>query len=148
MSDLLSGKIAIVTGGANGIGRASAIAMAREGATVVVADMNDAGGEETVGLITAEGGRASYRHCDVTDEASVAGLVQHTVDTHGRRPSSPEDTRKREAMDYLTFKYVAGHFGTHCQQQTERERTADREAWVSLRLHPSACVEDAEAVGL
>ena len=74
---VLKGKVAIVTGSASGIGRASAHAFAAAGAQVVVADIDTAGGEETARLIRAAGGDALHVTVDVTDEASVAG--------HGRR---------------------------------------------------------------
>jgi NAD(P)-dependent dehydrogenase (short-subunit alcohol dehydrogenase family) len=80
----LSGKVAIVTGAARGIGRASAIAFAREGARVVVADVDAQGGEETVARIAAEGNEAFFAHVDVTDEARVAGMVNDTAARWGR----------------------------------------------------------------
>ena len=69
----LSGKVAIVTGGARGIGRAICLALAREGAAVVVADVID--GEGTAGEIRAGDGRALFVRADVTDRAQVAALV-------------------------------------------------------------------------
>ena len=80
----LAGKIAIVTGAASGIGRASAIRFAREGATVVIADINESGGERSADLIRQEGGAASFIHCDVSDSKNVQALVDDTVATHGR----------------------------------------------------------------
>jgi NAD(P)-dependent dehydrogenase (short-subunit alcohol dehydrogenase family) len=72
----VEGKTAIVTGGASGIGRAAALALAREGAWVAVADIDGAGAQETVAAIEAEGGTAFYRHTDVSVTADVAGLIQ------------------------------------------------------------------------
>ena len=80
----LAGKIAIVTGAASGIGRASAIRFAREQATVVIADINSAGGEETADLINQDGGQASFTICDVSKTANVQALVEETLETHGR----------------------------------------------------------------
>jgi NAD(P)-dependent dehydrogenase (short-subunit alcohol dehydrogenase family) len=57
MAGLLEGKVTLVTGGASGIGRATALACAREGAKLIIADMQAEGGHHTVHLITAEGGR-------------------------------------------------------------------------------------------
>jgi len=80
----LSGKVAIVTGAARGIGRASAIAFANEGARVAVVDLDSEGGAETVALIAANGNEASFSHVDVTDEARVAEMLNDTADRWGR----------------------------------------------------------------
>ena len=84
MSDLFDGKVALVTGAADGIGRASALAFAREGARVVVADVAEAGGKETVRLIADQGGEAIFVPCDVTRSADVRALVDRAVETYGR----------------------------------------------------------------
>jgi NAD(P)-dependent dehydrogenase (short-subunit alcohol dehydrogenase family) len=82
---LMHGLAGMVTGGASGIGRATAIAFAREGARVVVADLDTAAIEakETVDLITAAGGEAIFVPTDVSDEAQVQRLVDITVSTFG-----------------------------------------------------------------
>ena len=79
--DRLLGKVAIVTGGASGLGRVGAELFAREGAAVVVADISD--GDEVVDAITSAGGEATYVRCDVTDEESVRSAVAHAVETFG-----------------------------------------------------------------
>jgi NAD(P)-dependent dehydrogenase (short-subunit alcohol dehydrogenase family) len=79
----LNGKVAIVTGAASGIGRASAIAFAREGAKVVVADTNEPGGQDTAALVVAEGHDAFFAHVDVTNEAEIAAMVRDTADRWG-----------------------------------------------------------------
>lgn len=71
-----SGKVALVTGGSSGMGRATAIAYAKEGIKVVVADRNVQGGEETVSLIKANGGEAIFIQCDVSKEDQVENLVK------------------------------------------------------------------------
>jgi NAD(P)-dependent dehydrogenase (short-subunit alcohol dehydrogenase family) len=77
-------KVALVTGGASGIGRATARAFARDGAKVCVADVNEQGGEETVRLIKEAGGEAFFTKCDVAKAADVEGMVRKTVDAYGR----------------------------------------------------------------
>lgn len=78
------GKVVLVTGAGSGIGRASALAFAQSGARVVVSDVDEPGGAETVRQILATGGDARFVRCDVTREAEVVTLVQATVDTYGR----------------------------------------------------------------
>lgn len=79
-----AGKAVLVTGGAGGIGRAAALAFAQAGARVAVSDVNAAGGEETVGLITQAGGEAIFVKADVSREAEVEALVAKTVAAFGR----------------------------------------------------------------
>lgn len=78
----MQGKVAIVTGAAFGIGRATAIAFAREGARVVVADWKQ--DDTTVNEIKALGGEAIFVPCDVSRSADVQALVKKTMDTYGR----------------------------------------------------------------
>jgi len=81
---LLDNKCGIVTGSGQGIGRAIALSYAREGARVLVTDINDAMGEETVSQIAAAGGIARYVHCDVSDEASVKAMVDAALQAFGQ----------------------------------------------------------------
>jgi NAD(P)-dependent dehydrogenase (short-subunit alcohol dehydrogenase family) len=85
MGALLAGKAALVTGAAGGIGRGVALELAREGASVLVSDLAAAkvGGEETVGLIEAEGGRAAFTACDVTSADDCAALVDTALARFG-----------------------------------------------------------------
>lgn len=80
----LSNKVAIITGAGSGIGRASAILFAKEGATIVVADIHDGGGEETVSAIKATGGDACFIHTDVTMASEVENLMKLTKVRFGR----------------------------------------------------------------
>jgi NAD(P)-dependent dehydrogenase (short-subunit alcohol dehydrogenase family) len=84
MTRLFEDKVAMVTGAGDGIGRASALAFARAGAKVVVSDIAEQGGEETVRLIEGAGGEASFVRCDVSRAAEVEGLVERTLDLYGR----------------------------------------------------------------
>jgi NAD(P)-dependent dehydrogenase (short-subunit alcohol dehydrogenase family) len=80
----LAGKVALITGGSSGIGRASAIAFAAAGATVVVADVDDAGGRETVRRIAESGGTGLFLHADVAQASQVETMIDQTVATYGR----------------------------------------------------------------
>ena len=84
MTPTLAGKVAIITGGASGIGRAAARLMAAQGARVVVADINMPGGETTADSIYRDGGDAIFVGCDVTRAEDVERLVQAAVQTYGR----------------------------------------------------------------
>lgn len=84
MARLLEQKVALVTGGGSGIGRASAIAFSREGAEVIVSDIDITGGEETIRLIQAAGGTAIFVQADVARATEVEALVKKGVETYGR----------------------------------------------------------------
>jgi glucose 1-dehydrogenase len=87
MSSLLSGKVAVITGASSGIGRATAVSFAAEGAAVVIADITqDAleGGDTTVELIRRAGGTASFETVDVSQWADIDALITNTVARHGR----------------------------------------------------------------
>ena len=77
------GKVALITGGGSGIGRATAIALANEGASIVIADVNDEGGRETVRLIGDAGGKAAFVHVDVTKRDHLERMVSFTEETFG-----------------------------------------------------------------
>jgi NAD(P)-dependent dehydrogenase (short-subunit alcohol dehydrogenase family) len=80
----LDGKIALITGGGSGIGRATALIFAREGAKVVICDINVAGGNETVRLVEKNHGECTFIKADVTKAAEVEALVNKTVEIYGR----------------------------------------------------------------
>ena len=80
----LDGKVALITGAGSGIGRASALAFAREGAKVAVADIVVEGGEETVRMVQEAGGEAFFIKVDVANAAEVEAMVNTVVDTYGR----------------------------------------------------------------
>lgn len=80
----LADKVALITGAASGIGRETALLFAREGATVVVADVQDEAGHATVADIGAAGGRAGYVRADVSRAADCLGMIEHAERTFGR----------------------------------------------------------------
>jgi NAD(P)-dependent dehydrogenase (short-subunit alcohol dehydrogenase family) len=126
MAGMLEGKVALVTGGGSGIGRATAVIMAREGARVAVSDLSKDGIEATVGLINAGGGQGIAIAGDVTDESNVANMVARTVSAYGRldcafnnagissRADSPPGTRLHEvaksAVDRMLAVNLTGVF--------------------------------------
>ena len=81
---LMKNKVALVTGAAAGIGRASALALAREGSALCVADLNRAAGQETAQRIVSEGGEAIFVHGDVTRASDVQQMVAAAIDVFGR----------------------------------------------------------------
>ena len=84
MPGTLNDKIALVTGAGSGIGRATSLVLAREGATIVVSDVNADGGEETVSAIKYMGGDGMFVHADVSQAADVEALVGAVVNAYGR----------------------------------------------------------------
>jgi NAD(P)-dependent dehydrogenase (short-subunit alcohol dehydrogenase family) len=79
----IKGKVALVTGAGSGIGRATAVRLVREGASVVVADVNEDGGAETVRMIQDAGGRAAFVRADVTNADDVRAMVSFAETTFG-----------------------------------------------------------------
>jgi NAD(P)-dependent dehydrogenase (short-subunit alcohol dehydrogenase family) len=80
----LEGKVCVVTGSGGGIGRATALEMARQGARVVVSDINDAGGNETAEQIRGAGGEATYLHADMQSREEIEALMAGAVEAFGR----------------------------------------------------------------
>src|SRR5438477_13149912 len=78
-----TGKVALITGGGNGIGRATALAFAKSGAKIVVVDRDEAGGEGTAGIIRQQGGEALFVAADVTKSADVQAYVKAALDAYG-----------------------------------------------------------------
>lgn len=84
MANQLKGKVALITGGGSGIGRATAMVFAREGAKIVVADYNADGGERVARSIKEAGGEAIFHATDVSNHKEVEAMVAKTVSTFGR----------------------------------------------------------------
>ncbi|MGE0767605.1 MAG: glucose 1-dehydrogenase [Hyphomicrobiaceae bacterium] len=84
MAGMLEGKAALISGAARGIGRAAALLFAKEGARVAVADLNEGGARETVGLINAAGGQAIAIKVEITKADEVNAMVARAVDAFGR----------------------------------------------------------------
>ncbi len=84
MSGQLNGKVALITGGASGIGRATALTFAREGAKLIIADLNEDGGQQTVHMIAEHGGEATFVQVDVSRATEVEAMISKTVQTYGR----------------------------------------------------------------
>ncbi len=99
------GKVALVTGASMGIGRASALAFARRGAKVVVADVDVAGGEETVRLIRKAGGEAIFAKTDVSNAADVEALIKKTVATYGKLDYAHNNAAINRGIGVMTAAY-------------------------------------------
>ena len=84
MAGMLEGRISLVTGAGSGIGRATSLVMAREGATIVVSDINADSGEETLSAVKEAGGDGMFVHADVSRPDDVAALVGQVVSAYGR----------------------------------------------------------------
>lgn len=84
MASLFESKVAVITGAGSGIGRACALAFAREGAHVVASDIAPEGGNETINLIKQAGGEATFIRCDVAQPQEIEALIHNTVETYGR----------------------------------------------------------------
>ena len=84
MSQSIKGKVALITGAASGIGAAAAEIFAERGARVVVSDIEEEGGQETVERIRSAGGEAMFHRCDVADPEQVQTMINAAVGTYGR----------------------------------------------------------------
>ena len=84
MTGIMEGKVVIITGAASGIGRATAQIYAREGARVIIADVNEKGGEETLSMINKQGHQGLFVRTDMTVETDVKTLVDRAMNAHGR----------------------------------------------------------------
>jgi len=104
------GKVAIVTGAASGIGKATALAFAHEGAKVIVADLNPDACQSVVERIKADGGEATAVATNIADEASVQNLVEQTVRIYGQLDCACNNAGILGSMDSLTADYPVDVF--------------------------------------
>lgn len=117
----LEGKVAVVTGAAGGMGRATAVLFAEEGASVVIGDVDEAGGASAVQEITSSGGLATFVRCDVSKESDVIALIQsakreygglHTIFNNAgiEQPVTPSTEVTEELFDRVIGVNLKGTF--------------------------------------
>jgi NAD(P)-dependent dehydrogenase (short-subunit alcohol dehydrogenase family) len=119
MAGSLEGKVALVTGGSSGIGRASALAFAREGAKVVVADVQVKGGEETVRMIKDTGREAIFVKADVSKASDVEKLISTAVRDVQKIGLRPQQRRYRGSQR-LYNRLHRGELGSCYRHQSQR----------------------------
>jgi NAD(P)-dependent dehydrogenase (short-subunit alcohol dehydrogenase family) len=135
MSEQLTGKVALVTGAASGIGRAAALAFVREDARVIVADVDEAGGQETVRRIQAGKGEAHFIRADVTQAADVESLVRRTVELYGRLDC---------AFNNAGTESQAGGARIHAYPQEDWDRVIEvnlRGVWLCMKFELAQMLE-------
>ena len=106
MSEIEHAKVALVTGGASGIGRAAAGMFAMEGLRVAVADMDNEGGEETVRQIEQSGGKAFFIKVDVSDPVEAEGMIKTVIDAYGRLDKAFNNAGVEGTANVLTHDYT------------------------------------------
>ena len=106
------GAVALCTGAASGIGRATAIALARRGASVVGADVDVAGGEETVRLVREAGGTAEFVQADIAEADQVEALVETAVERFGRLDAAANVAGTHAGLGELTADVSEADFDT------------------------------------
>lgn len=102
MAGILDGKVAIITGAASGIGRATSQIFAREGAKLVLADVQEDGGNQTVKMVKEAGGNAIFVKVDVSKWADVEAMVAKAVATYGRLDCAFNNAVSMAKADALT----------------------------------------------
>jgi NAD(P)-dependent dehydrogenase (short-subunit alcohol dehydrogenase family) len=111
MARLLEGKVMLITGGASGIGRATALACAREGAKLIIADRQMEGGQHTVHLITEHGGKAIFVRTDVSQAVEVQALISKAVETYGKLDRAHNNAGISGGLSARTAEYPPKTYG-------------------------------------
>ena len=141
MAGLLAGKVTLITGGASGIGRATALACAREGAKLIITDMQEEGGQQTAHLITEKGGEAIFVQTDVTQATEVEALISQAVERYGRLDCAHNNagiSGRGIAGDQRTLQPVSGkHAWTEGGAQPAPNPGAVNDRWQTPYLQSS-----------
>lgn len=133
MTDSMAGKVALVTGGSSGIGKATAAAFAAEGATVVIASRNPAAGDAVASDIRHAGGEALWIQTDVTQAVQVEAMVRRVIETYGR-------------LDYAFNNAGSGGRGSWIAELDEMDwdKTIDgflKSAWLCMKYEITAMLK-------
>ncbi len=130
MSGRMDGRVAVITGGGNGIGRACALRLAEEGAAIVVADLQEAPAAETADQITAAGGRAASVAVDVTSGADNDAMADLAVSTFGRLDAVVT------AAGITHAGYVSGDMEAEVKRMTRQLDYVERPGWDFVEQDP------------
>lgn len=160
----MKNKVALITGGGSGIGRATALAFAQQGARVAVADLDAENGEETLRLIKKDGGQGLFIKADVTRETEVSSMVEKTVEAYGRLdyaynnagiepPSAPMAELKEEIWDKVIAVNLKGVWlclKHEIQQMLKQDRGAivNTSSLAGLRAVPNGAPYIASKFGI
>lgn len=109
MTGIMEGKVVIITGAASGIGRATAQIFAREGARVIIADVNEKGGEETLSMLNKQGHQGLFVKADMAVETDVKTLIDRALTAHGRLDAAFNNAGI-EGAQFLSADMPAGEF--------------------------------------
>ena len=142
MNGRLEGKIALITGGASGIGRACAERFAEEGADVALSDIHDEKGQETVAAVEALGRKAIYCRCDTTNENDVEAFAQSAVDAFGQIDVVVAAAGISHAA------YDSGNITASVEAFSARFENPNASALVSLEVEQWAKVFDVNLTGV
>jgi NAD(P)-dependent dehydrogenase (short-subunit alcohol dehydrogenase family) len=148
VAGMLEGKVALVTGAASGIGRASAGAFAREGARVLACDVDAEGGEATCATIRSQGREARFVRADLTREDEVEGVVRTTIELWGTLDCAHNNAGILGATGLLHDLDVAGFQHTLTTNLTSVFLCLKHEIRVMLELGGGAIVNSSSGAGL